>query len=670
MSTPAPVPGFLEAAGLMLLFFGGKGGVGKTSCACAAAFAIARRRPDEPILLLSTDPAHSVSDALASLHAPGNLEVLQLDADASLRAFRERHRALLREISQRGTLLDNDDIDALLEVALPGLDELAAYLELADWIEQARYACIVVDTAPTGHALRLLAMPGLVRRWLDALDALLAKHRYLRRRFGGDARPDHLDDFLARLDRSRGTLVERLTDAERCRFVPVTLAERMSVAETQDLLGLLGAQAIPVSDLVVNRLVPASPCEHAAGDGPEAAAHDLCPVCAAERERQIAALAPLRALAPDARLLGLPLLADEPRGADLAGLFEQATTVPEAARPAAASAAATAPWTLPVQVAHAAPLPPPGLRLLVFAGKGGVGKSTLACATALHLNRVRPAQRLLLFSTDPAHSLADALGRPVGSEPTLVRPGLEAQEVDAEGAFAAIRAAYRDELERLLMNHLGSLDITFDRQVMERLLDLAPPGLDEVMALTTAIDHLDADRYDLIVLDAAPSGHLLRLLELPELIGDWLKLFFQLLLKYRDILRLPRLSEQLVALSRATKRLRALLADPHRTRVQVVSVATALGLAETGDLTAALADLSIAAPVLALNQLTPPGPADCRCALCSALRRRESEQVAAAARFAPMHRTLVYRQHEPAGLDDLAALGAAFYGQRTLELGR
>jgi len=77
-------------------------------------------------------------------------------------------------------------VDALLEVALPGMDELAAYLEIAAWIEHRRYGCIVVDTAPTGHALRLLTMPALVQRWLRALDALLAKHRYLRQRFGGD----------------------------------------------------------------------------------------------------------------------------------------------------------------------------------------------------------------------------------------------------------------------------------------------------------------------------------------------------------------------------------------------------------------------------------------------------------------------------------------------------
>jgi arsenite-transporting ATPase len=550
------------------------------------------------------------------------------------------------------------------------MDELAAYLEMATCIEQERYGCIVVDTAPTGHALRLLAMPTLVRRWLLALDALLAKHRYMRRRFGRDDGMDELDSFLLDLEHSRRILADLLRDGDRCRFVPVTLAEHMSLAETGDLLAELRGQQVAVAELIVNRVYPASRCRPGAGPS---VVPDLCPVCLAERRRQVAALPGLAALAPEARLHGLPMLGEEPRGALLERLWDSLEPLDATAAVAGqVSGDATGQWpggglsdlaaaALPVRIAQPAPLPPPGLRLLILAGKGGVGKTTLACATALALNRRRPAQRLLLFSTDPAHSLADALGRPVGAQPRIICPGLDAQEVDAEQAFGRIRDAYREELAGLLGN-LGNLDITFDRQVMERLLDLAPPGLDEVMALTTALEHLDGDHYDLIVLDAAPSGHLLRLLELPEIIADWLKVFFELLLKYRNVLRMPRLSEQLVAMSRSVKRLRALLADPHRTRVQAVTIATGLGLAEAEDLTEALGAMSIATPVLLINQLTPPGPAACDCRLCSALRARETRRIGDAAERLPrMHQVLISRQYEPAGLDDLAELGAALY---------
>ncbi|MCF7985684.1 MAG: ArsA family ATPase [Thiohalocapsa sp.] len=657
MSALEPGSNCLEETALSLLFFGGKGGVGKTSCACASALCIARARPGESVLLLSTDPAHSVRDALADLRAPRNLVVLELDAEESLERFRAQYRGQLREIPRRGTLLDNDDIDALLEVALPGMDELAAYLEMAAWVEQRRYGCIVVDTAPTGHTLRLLTMPSLVRRWLSALDALLATHRYMRRRFGCDPGDDHLDRFLLELEHTRRTLVELLGDARRCRFVPVTLAERMSLTETDDLLEMLAHDAVTVTDIIINRVRPQSRC----GGPQEGSKADPCPVCTAERARQLAVLAPFSRQHPDQRLLALPMLPDEPRGGLLEGLWPRFETLGHALHETIDEGALAA---LPTRVEHASALPPAGLRLLIFAGKGGVGKTTLACASALHLSRRRPGDRLLLFSTDPAHSLSDALGRDVGPRAVSIAAGLDAQEVDAETAFGAIRAVYLEEIGGLFGDQPSQLDIAFDREVMQRLLDLAPPGLDEIMALTAVMEHLDGGCYDLIVLDAAPSGHLLRLLALPPLINNWLKLFFELLLKYRNVMRMPRLSARLVALSRAVKRLRALLSDPHRTRVHLVTVATELGIAETADLTSALSDMHVSMPVLAINQLTPPGPEACACPLCSALRVREARHIDdAARRFSRMHRVQVYRQREPIGLDGLAELGAALYRQ-------
>jgi arsenite-transporting ATPase len=202
---------------------------------------------------------------------------------------------------------------------------------------------------------------------------------------------------------------------------------------------------------------------------------------------------------------------------------------------------------------------------------------------------------------------------------------------------------------------------------MERLLDLAPPGLDEIMALTAVIDHLDGKRYDTVVLDAAPSGHMLRLLELPELIEDWLRLFFRLLLKYRSVVRLPELSSRLVELSKSVKRLRGLLHDPHRAVAQVVTVPTQLALAETLDLTAALGRLGIAMPRLFVNQMTPPDDCD----LHRALRAREAallDQIRA--RLPGTALTCVYRQAEPVGLAALAALGRELYTLPALLPGR
>ena len=190
------LPGFLENPQFRLIFFGGKGGVGKTTCAAAAALRYARRSPQGSFLLVSTDPAHSLADSIGDFHPPDNLKILEFNAQDSLATFKARHRAKFAEIAARGTFLDEEDIRRILDLSLPGLDELMALLAIAGWAETRAYDLIVVDTAPTGHTLRLLTTPELIRGWLKALDALLAKHRFMQQRFRGSYQRDELDEFL------------------------------------------------------------------------------------------------------------------------------------------------------------------------------------------------------------------------------------------------------------------------------------------------------------------------------------------------------------------------------------------------------------------------------------------------------------------------------------------
>ena len=263
-------PSFLADQGLGLLLFGGKGGVGKTSCATATALQLARDFPGAAFLLVSTDPAHSVMDSLAGAVPPPNLQVTELDAQACLAAFKGRHGPKLCAIASRGTFLDQDDISRFLDLSLPGLDELMAALEIAGWVAARRYQTIVVDTAPTGHTLRLLAMPALLHNWLGALDALLAKHRYLSKLFRGAVHREEIDAFLEGLAGSVNQMEALLRDARRSRFVPVMLAEEMSLGETRSLLAELKRAQVPVNDIIVNRLLP----------------ENECPVCADGRVQQ------------------------------------------------------------------------------------------------------------------------------------------------------------------------------------------------------------------------------------------------------------------------------------------------------------------------------------------------------------------------------------------------
>jgi arsenite-transporting ATPase len=633
------MPSFFDKQGLQLLLFGGKGGVGKTTCATAAALRMSALAPSRSLLLVSTDPAHSVWDSLAGHVPSGNLQVLELDAQQYLTAFREQNGPMLREIAAAGTFLDDEDINRFLSLSLPGLDELMAFFEISSWVEARRYDCIVVDTAPSGHTLRLLAMPELIRRWLGMLEALLAKRRYLRRVFSRDSSPDRLDLFVAKWKSSLRRMELLLCDPARSQFVPVTIAEPLGVHVTLALFQDLSGRKIPVSDLIVNRLHFESGCL-------------ACSTAASVEQFQIQQL--LAGIEVPCSAWGIELFAEEVRGLELlSGFWEHARAIFRTPVSSARLGLSYEPAVL-----HPAALPSPRMQFVLLAGKGGVGKTTLSCATAVRLARDFPEKRILLFSTDPAHSLSACLQAEIGPRPTVLFLGLTAMEIDSKAEFETLKMRYAEDLESFLASVSRGFDLTFDRVVLERILDLAPPGLDEIMALTRIMEFLARDSYDFFVLDCAPTGHLIRLLELPELINEWLKAFFNLFLKYERILRLAGFAEELVGISRNLKKLRELLQNPAASVLYAVSIPTRMALEETKDLVAACDRMGMAVPLVFLNLMTPPG--DCR--LCSSLGRRELLVAESFRRMFPeKQQTLVYRQPEIAGLKRLEKFGRRLY---------
>ena len=205
---------------------------------------------------------------------------------------------------------------------------------------------------------------------------------------------------------------------------------------------------------------------------------------------------------------------------------------------------------------------------------------------------------------------------------------------------------------------LPNLDLTFDRQVMERILDLSPPGLGEIMALMRIMEFLERHQYDVIVLDAAPTGHLIRLLELPQLVDQWLKAFFGLFLKYKQVFRAPRIAQRLVEMSKSIKQFRALLTDSRQSALYAVSILTQMAFEETKDLLNACQRMGIPAPVLFLNQATPPF----HCPFCSALYQSEQEiRRTFREAFPEVRQTLIFKQEEPRGLKELERLGEFLY---------
>jgi arsenite-transporting ATPase len=307
-----------------------------------------------------------------------------------------------------------------------------------------------------------------------------------------------------------------------------------------------------------------------------------------------------------------------------------------------------------------ASLPAEGQVFHLFVGKGGVGKTTLACATALRLAQSRPHKQVLLISTDPAHSVSDCLGRWVGPHPSAVCPGLAALEVNAEAEFERLRDQYAEEVAALFGSVRGKtiIELGYDREALDHLLDLAPPGLDEVMALTRIVTLLEGGKYDTFVIDTAPTGHLIRLLQLPAQIHGWLRTFFGLMLKYKNLLRIPKVCEMIVTLSKRLKVLESLLADPSKGQLYAVSIMTEMAFAETTDLVAACRKAGMRFATLFLNMATPSDS----CPLCDVLAQREQKvRDRFAAAFADIHQSTVYRWVEPRGLERLTALGQALY---------
>lgn len=611
--------GILGDESVRLCLVGGKGGVGKTTTAAAVAIHLARRFPQRRYLAVSTGPSHSLADILGvpldSTPEPvpetGNLWGLEMDAVGLLRGFKARHNKALRMILGRGTYLDDEDISRFLDLSFPGVDELMALIELINLTESGGYDSIIVDTAPTGHTLRLLSLPALTAGWVSMLDRMLEKHRFMSRVYTQRYRKDEADEFIEKLNQDLSRIAAVLCDRRRCRFVVVTLPEPVVIAETERLLDALTQRGVAVACLLVNRLLQPA---------------DGCPLCRSLAAAQRAVLDQLTDRRQDLPVAVLPEYLEEIRGAPalvgfLEGQIEDTRNGPRGD---------SLVW-LPSARPGALPMPGPGQEFFLFCGKGGVGKSTLASAFALQLSRAYPERRVLLFSTDPAHSLSDCLAQKVGAEDTEVAGtgNLFAREIDPEILFARWKQAYSRSIEEAFekFSSRSGLDIRFDREVIAGLLDLTPPSLDELVCLTELAEMADRKAYDFYVLDTAPGGHTLRFLELPVVIRDWLRTIFGILLKYRQVARLPEASEALIEVSRRVKKIQQIFSDPVRSEAMTVVVPTRAAREETGRMVSALGRAGVRTRRLLVNRVIGVTGNCPRCGLAARQQAVEMQQL-------------------------------------------
>ena len=175
--------------------------------------------------------------------------------------------------------------------------------------------------------------------------------------------------------------------------------------------------------------------------------------------------------------------------------------------------------------------------------------------------------------------------------------------MDAEAAFERMRTDYQDRVDALFDGLVGrGIDIAHDRAIIRDLMTLAPPGIDELYALASLGETLAEARFDVIVIDPAPTGHLLRLLEMPSLALDWSHRLLRLMLKYREVVGLGETAGDLLAFAKRTRAVGELLADPERAGLFVVALDEPLVREETSRLIPAIAARGMAVTGLLWNR--------------------------------------------------------------------
>jgi arsenite/tail-anchored protein-transporting ATPase len=552
---------------LRLIMLSGKGGVGKTTVACGLARHWAQKLDGERILLISTDPAHSLGDVLKvgvddearSLTDRQNLQVRALDSQKLLQNFKVRYGRVLELLVERGSFVQGQDLAPVWDLGWPGLDELMGILEIQRILRDGIADRVVIDMAPSGHTLSLLGLMDFLDGFLNALDLFQEKHRVMSQTFGGRYREDEADHFLVEMRSELAAGRSLLQDAAHTACWVVAIGEPLSYLESQRLIRSLEELQIPVGGVIVNRVI------------------DHTEIL--DKFEQL----------PVANVLKLPLQEEEPvGGAALDALFER---IFEAGSQQVIFSTVGVEKNLPglgdfIEAQR---------RLILVGGKGGVGKTTVAGAIAWGMAERYPDRNVRVISIDPAHSLGDALSTQLGHEPTQITNNLSAQEINAKQVLEQFREDYLWELAEMMGgdHQDDEIQIAYAPQAWRQIVAQALPGIDEMLSLMTVMELLEKREQDLIILDMAPTGHLLRFLEMPTALGDWLAWIFRLWIKYQDVVGRTELMGRLRSLRQRVMQTQKLLKAPQHTEFIGVLQAQSAIVAEAERLTATLTHMGI-----------------------------------------------------------------------------
>lgn len=606
MDSARATPACIADAGQRIVFVGGQGGVGKSTCAAAIALARAERFPNRRVVLLSTDPANALPRILRDDALPPNLRLEAQPADESYRAFVDAHRPALDDLAAAASeISDSGRLDPGA-LSLPGVDEVMSYLALCRITGSVDPVQVVVDTAPIGHALRLLATGSTLTTWCDALDAILAKRRYLAGlyRRNRDAEPAPADGLLRWL-RAEVSRVETLIhDWARCSFVVVLRENATGAQAAATLVEALRDQRVSVRELVVNAVE---------------ARHDATslPAWCARIARSMPG--------PGRRWWALPQVAPEPAGVAALRMLARSFEPIEAIEPGSTPIDPPATETLQAASTPGLMLRKPLARqpqLILVTGKGGTGKTTLATAIALAARHA--GIDATLVAADPSGGLARLVGHALQDHATTLPVGIHAVQAQPQSAWARLRALFTEELAAVPLGSKAAQPV-FERDAIKALADLAPPGIDEcfgLLAIEAALAHARARGPALVVADMAPTGHFLRMLDVPLQVRPWLAAIHEALDMHAGALPMPRTRAALGDILARLALIDDVIHDASGCSVLVAAEPAALATAETTSLVAAITRRRITVQGVLLNRVTAgPAAASARSTLAASCPR-------------------------------------------------
>jgi arsenite-transporting ATPase len=471
------------------IFFSGKGGVGKTSMACTHAV----RYADEGkrTLIVTTDPASNLADVfeqkighhVTPIAGVPNLSAMEIDPDIATKEYIDRAMSPLRAAFPAQMVQVMEE-----QMSGPCTAEVAAFDRFTDFIVKDESApefdIIIFDTAPTGHTIRLLELPAEWSQSIDAASAGSGQTCIGPAAAIQDAKHKYENALTALRDESLST------------FVFVLHPEAIAIRETKRAISELVKLGIHTYRIIINGIIPASEKSN--------------PLFAARSEMQAGYLKQINAELPYPTQR-MTLLSGEIQGAarlrQVGKIFFDGEQAPVESESSGGKTVSVV--TSSMDEIRARIQPNGQRRTIFFAGKGGVGKTVASCLTAVWL--AQQGHKTLLLTTDPAAHLGDVLGQPVGDAVTAVsgQPSLWAVKIDPKAAAETYKTRILDDARQR-----GRPESAI--KVMEEELD--SPCTEEMAAFDQFIDYASQSDWDAVVFDTAPTGHTMRLLELPM---DW-----------------------------------------------------------------------------------------------------------------------------------------------------